>query len=236
MDLDLEGACRLSLPRRPSQHLTQVLRLRAGDTLVLFNGDGRDFPARLLEPGRGASLVEVGPPGEPEPEPRLALYLGIGISKGERMEYALQKAVELGVSGITPIFTARGVVRLAGERLDKRQRHWQGVVIGACEQSGRRRLPELAPATALETWLSQAHRNPLLLDHRAQTPLPDLPAPGDALTLLVGPEGGLTPVERTSANRAGFTSVRMGPRIMRTETAPLAALAAVQALWGDFRV
>jgi 16S rRNA (uracil1498-N3)-methyltransferase len=235
VELTLRGAQRLTLPPEPSKHLVQVLRLRAGDALVLFDGGGRDYPARLVEARRGAALVELEAPGETEPVSPLAVHLGIGVSKGERMDFAVQKAVELGVSAVTPLFTERSVVRLDGERLTRRQQHWRGVLIAACEQSGRRRLPELQPATGLDAWLGRQHPCPLLLDHRSPTALPDLPPPTGALTLLVGPEGGLAPAERATAARLGFTGVCLGPRILRAETAPLAALAAIQALWGDFR-
>jgi 16S rRNA (uracil1498-N3)-methyltransferase len=180
--------------------------------------------------------VQLTAVGEPEPPAPLAIHLGLGVSKGERMDFALQKAVELGVSSIAPLFTERSVVRLSGDRLGKREAHWRGVVIAACEQSGRRRLPALHPARSLETWLSQAHPFPLLLHHRGGLPLPSLPPPGASLSLLIGPEGGLADGERSHAEHAGFASVRLGPRILRTETAPLAALAVVQALWGDLRV
>ena len=229
-----EGKC-VTLPPGPSRHLIQVLRLRAGDSLILFNGDGRDFPGRLLIPAKDAARVQIGPPTGIEPSTRLAIHLGIGISRGERMDLVVQKAVELGAARISPLFTKRSLVRLDGERLHKRLRHWRGVLVAACEQSGRRRVPELAASTTLEHWLAQRHPCPLLLDHRSATVLHALSAPTGALTLLAGPEGGLAPEERILAEQAGFTSVRLGPRILRTETAPLAALAAIQALWGDFR-
>jgi len=235
VELTLSGKERVALPPAPSLHLVQVLRLRRGDALVLFDGNGRDYPARLVEARRDAALVEVAEAGEPEPTPDLAVHLGIGVSKGERMDFALQKAVELGVSTVTPLFTQRSVVRLEGERLARRRQHWRGVLIAACEQSGRRRLPQLHRSEILDDWLSKAHPRPLLLDHRSTTALPDLPPPEGSLTILVGPEGGLAPTERAAASRLGFTGVRLGPRILRTETAPLAALAAVQVLWGDFR-
>lgn len=226
---------RLTLPAQPTQHLVQVLRLGAGDALILFNGDGCDRPARILAPARAGAQVEVGRPGAPEPEPALGLHLGMGISKGERMDFALQKAVELGVTRVTPLLTRRTVVKLPADRAARRAEHWRRVMISACEQSGRRRLPLLGPISVLTGWLEADHPYGLMLDHRSPTPLPALPAPGDSVTLLVGPEGGLAEEERTEAARAGFRGVRLGPRILRTETAPLAALATIQALWGDFR-
>ncbi|MCU0834518.1 MAG: 16S rRNA (uracil(1498)-N(3))-methyltransferase [Chromatiaceae bacterium] len=223
----------LDLSEQASFHLVQVLRLRAGDPLVLFNGDGYDYPARLLNTGRSGTRVRIDVPGPPEEAPPLALHLGLGISKGERMDFALQKAVELGVTRVTPLVTERTVVRLEGERRERRGRHWWGLIVAACEQSGRRRLPVLDPAAGLGDWLAGPHKSPLLLDPHGAQPLTATPPPTGAVSLLVGPEGGLSDAERAAATAAGFLGVRLGPRILRTETAPLAALAVIQALWGD---
>ena len=233
VDAELASGRVISLPAPAVQHLVQVLRLRAGDHLMLFNGDGRDYPAQVLGANRHHVEARLAEPGLPEPPLPLLLHLGIGISKGERMDFAVQKAVELGVAEITPLFAGRAVVRLEGDRLAKRLDHWQGVMTAACEQSGRRRLARLNPAQPLATWLDLGHPCPLLLDPHADRALADLPPPGPALTLLIGPEGGLAPAEREQAYASGFTGVRLGPRILRTETAPLAALAIAQALWGD---
>ena len=234
VDLPLAAGVRITLPAAQSQHVTLVLRLAAGDPVTLFNGNGRDYDARLLDAHRTGTAVACEAAGDEEPIPALRIHLGIGISKGDRMDFALQKAVELGVAGITPLFTGRSVVRLDPERLAKRHAHWVGVMIAACEQSGRRRLPGLGQAARLEDWLTLGHPGGILLDHRSATPLPALPAPVGNLMLLVGPEGGLSEIERAAARAAGFTGVCLGPRILRTETAPLAAIAAIQALWGDF--
>lgn len=223
----------LDLPEQAWSHLVQVLRLRAGDPLVLFNGDGYDYPARLVKTGRSGTRVRIDAAGPPEEAPPLDLHLGLGISKGERMDFALQKAVELGVTRLTPLVTARTVVRLEGERRERRARHWWGLIVAACEQSGRRRLPVLDPAAGLGDWLAQPHPTPLLLDPKGARPLTATPPPAGAATLLVGPEGGLNDIERAAAAAAGFVGVRLGPRVLRTETAPLAALAVIQALWGD---
>jgi 16S rRNA (uracil1498-N3)-methyltransferase len=235
VDLPLAAGDRVTLPAAQSQHLTLVLRLVVGESVTLFNGDGRDYQAQLLDAHRTATNLACTTVGDEEPMPDLRIHLGLGISKGERMDVAVQKGVELGVHRITPLFTGRSVVRLDPARLAKRQAHWEGVLIAACEQSGRRRLPGLAPADQLEAWLARGHVGGILLDHRSRRPLPDLPAPATDLSLLVGPEGGLSDAERAAARAAGFTGVRLGPRILRTETAPLAAIAAIQALWGDFR-
>lgn len=233
VDEPLNSGAQVTLTAGPAQHLIGSLRLASGAPLILFNGDGRDYGARLLTTNRGGVSVAIETVGEPEPQPPLVVRLGIGISKGERFDLVLQKAVELGAAALQPLFTERTVVRLTGERLAKRQQHWLGVVIAACEQSGRRRLPELAPASRLTDWLAKRQPGGLLLDPNARGGLKDLAAPTGPLTLLIGPEGGLSDKERGAATRNGFTGVRLGPRILRTETAPLAALAAAQVLWGD---
>lgn len=235
VDADLPLGQVISLPAPAVQHLVQVLRLRAGDRLALFNGDGRDYPAEVLLANRHRVEVRPGEPGPSESPLALQVHLGMGISRGERMDFTLQKAVELGVAEVTPLFAGRVMVRLDDERLAKRLDHWLGVMVAACEQSGRRRLARLNPAQPLESWLDLSHPCPLLLDHRADLSLASLPPPGPALTLLIGPEGGLAPAERERAYAAKFTGVRLGHRILRTETAPLAALAIAQALWGDLR-
>jgi 16S rRNA (uracil1498-N3)-methyltransferase len=225
----------LTLPAGQTRRLTQVLRLPPDAPFVLFNGDGHDYPARLTRTDRDGAIVAVGPPGPPERTPPLDIHLVLGISKGERMDYALQKSVELGVASVTPLFTERSQVRLTGPRLDRRVDHWRGILIGACEQSGRRRMPDLAPASDYSAWLGEHDDGGLLLDLEAPRPLAALPPPIAALTLLVGPEGGLSPRERERARARGFQGVRLGPRILRTETAPLAAIAIIQAFWGDLR-
>lgn len=233
VDMPLTPGEEVNLPLSSLQHVIHVLRLRSGDGIVLFNGDGRDFAATLLKCHKNGAVAQVGDAGTDEPQPALKIHLGIGVSKGERMDFALQKAVELGVHSMTPLFTARGVVRLDGKRLVNRERHWRGIVISACEQSGRRRLPALESAQSIADWLLYEHAGGVLLDHRSPTALRDMSFPEQKITFLVGSEGGLTQAERTAAQAAGFTASRLGPRILRTETAPLAAIAAAQTLWGD---
>lgn len=235
LDSELVVDREIELPTAQARYVGQVLRLRAGDHLRLFNGDGRDYAARLLDSGHQPPRVLVESRGEPEPSATLQIQLALGISKGERMDFALQKAVELGVTRLTPLFTKRSQVKLDGARLDKRMLHWQGVVVSACEQSGRRRLPTLDRAERLEDWIASSSGGGLLLDPTASRTLVDLEAPETGLKLLIGPEGGLSPQERERARENDFAGVRLGPRILRTETAPLAAIAVAQALWGDFR-
>ncbi|EGV17486.1 16S rRNA (uracil(1498)-N(3))-methyltransferase [Thiocapsa marina] len=233
VDLPLEPGTALELPSAQARHLTQVLRLPTETPLVLFNGDGYDYPAHLIRVERSGTAALIGTPGAPERVPPLNIHLALGVSKGERMDYALQKSVELGVGRVTPLFTERSQVHLSGPRLERRLEHWRGVLIGACEQSGRRRLPYLAAAATYSDWLSKHADGGLLLDPEADRPLTALSAPVATITLLIGPEGGLSPRERTGARTRGFEGVRLGPRILRTETAPLAAIAVIQALWGD---
>ncbi|HEB97267.1 MAG TPA: 16S rRNA (uracil(1498)-N(3))-methyltransferase [Sedimenticola thiotaurini] len=232
----LTVGARLELEEQASRHLIRVLRLRPGDELILFDGGGRDWPARLLAGGRQRALVEITGRSDPEPAPALEIRLGISISRGERMDLAIQKAVELGVSCITPLLTERSVVRLPPSRLQKKLAHWRGVMTAACEQCGRSRLVALEEVCSLEAWLDgSAGGTGLLLDHRGATTLDRLPPPSGPLWLLAGPEGGLSEAERERARDRGFIAIRLGPRVLRTETAPLAAIAALQMLWGDFR-
>lgn len=234
VDQTLRSGQDIALDERSSNYLRKVLRLRRGDALVVFDGHGCDYAATLTECHRQQCRAHVGAVLADEPPPGLRLHLGIGISRGERMDLALQKSVELGVDAITPLLCEHGVVQLDGARLERRVAHWRGVIIGACEQSGRSRLPDLDTPAPPADWVQQ-HRCGLLLDQRSATALASMHAPGDSLALLVGPEGGLSEAERQVALDAGYTGVRLGPRILRTETAPLAALAAIQTLWGDFR-
>lgn len=230
----LRAGMQLRLDDQAAHHLGQVLRLDTGAALILFDGQGHDFPAELEVVGRQAMLARVGEPGPAEPTALLRIHLGIGVSRGERMDYVVQKAVELGVSSITPLLAARTVVQLKGERKNKRLAHWQGVLTAACEQSGRRRLPQLHPIHELAVWTGLRPMNAYMLDHRASQGLREMsPPPKNELTLLIGPEGGLNEAERSLAGAHGFMPLRLGPRVMRTETAPVAAIAAIQTLWGD---
>ena len=236
LDAPLAAGTQVELPETVLRHLRQVLRLKPGDEVVLFNGrDGRDWQARLVALDRRRWAAEVLAGSEPEPPPALAFTLALGISRGERMDWTLQKAVELGATAFQPLFTERTQVKLPAERLARRLTHWQGVIRSACEQSGRRRLPTLAEPLPLGRWLESPRPATLLLDPRADRTLPQLQAPDGELAFLIGPEGGLSSREREAARAAGCTGVRLGPRTLRTETAPLAALAAAQVLWGDFR-
>jgi len=231
--LDLAAGRELELPAEAANHV-RVLRLPAGNPLTLFNGQGGEFLAELLAVDKRQARVRLIDHLPREAESQLRLTLVQGISKGDRMDYTIQKAVELGVQRIVPVFTERSVVQLDGERLAKREEHWRGVVASACEQCGRNRLPLLLPAVPLaRAWPHVAEGLGLVLDPGAETGLRDLNLGGVELSLLVGPEGGLSDAEVAAAKTHGFHGVRLGPRILRTETAGVAALAALQALAGD---
>lgn len=226
----------IELPPQPAQHVAKVLRLKAGAPLILFNGEGGQYRAELTQVERRRVTARVDTFEAVEVESPLPITLAQGISKGDRMDYAVQKAVELGAARIQPIFTARSAVELKGDRLEKKLAHWRGVAVAACEQSGRNRLPEIPTPLRLGDWLAQPLEGlGLTLDPRAGRPLAELAPPEGPVTLLIGPEGGLTDQEIHLAEKAGYQGVLLGPRVLRTETAAAAALTAVQLLWGDFR-
>ena len=217
-----------------------MLRLRQDDVLILFDGGGGEYRARIVSCDRGRVSVELTDWSPAERESRLRLILVQALQAGERMELTVQKAVELGVMRIVPVMSRRSVPRLTGERAARRLEHWRAVIAAACEQCGRNRLPELAPVEPLERWLTRPSPPGtlrLMLATGAERSLARLPAPlaGTPVELLIGAEGGLAAEEVQLATLSGFLPVRLGPRILRTETAGLAALAAIQALWGDFK-
>jgi len=223
----------VELPERAARHVA-ALRLKPGDEVVLFNGDGAESAATLAALGRRGVVAAVRERRVADRESPLEVHLAQGICAGDRMDLVLQKATELGVASIQPVVTARSIVRLAHERRERRETHWQNVVIAACEQCGRNRIPPVAPSTGLAEFVALPARGGtrILLAPDGAATLRTL-APRAPVTVLIGPEGGLAPEERALAAGRGFIAVRFGPRILRTETAPLAALAAVQALYGD---
>ena len=226
--------CRLDA--RGVNHVVRVLRLRPGAAIVVFNGEGGEYDGTLVEATRHHAVVQLNEFRDPATESPLDITLAQGVSRGERMDYTLQKAVELGVRHIAPLMMERCTVRLSGQRLEKRLRHWRGIVVHACEQSGRHRVPDVAAALPLSHWLEQRDAGTgIMLDPDADRSLTELPAPNGPVTLAIGPEGGLNPMEKRQLEEHGFIPVRLGPRTLRTETAGIAALAVLQALWGDFR-
>jgi 16S rRNA (uracil1498-N3)-methyltransferase len=216
-------------------HAVRVLRLRPGAELVLFDGRGGEYPAVLERAQRRSATVRIERHSPVERESPLHVTLVQGLSRGERMDYTLQKAVELGVTAIQPVLCKHSPPSGDAGRLHKRWQHWRGVLISACEQCGRNTLPELAEPLPLADWLGNLAPDGmhLLLDPQADVGLHALPRPPGPITLLVGPEGGLSDAEQARARQAGFQSVPLGPRVLRTETAGMAALAVLQARWGD---
>lgn len=233
--ISLNSGQTVELDAQATVHLTKVLRLRVGDALVVFNGEGGEYAARVDAVGRRSASIVLGEFVDGGVESPLPVVLLQGVSRGERMDYTVQKAVELGVSRIVPVITERTTVNLKGERQEKRRAHWQAVVNSACEQSGRNRVPEVAAVTPFTVALAEVDASlKLVLHHRAQTSLDALPVPSGPVSLLIGPEGGLSAVEIAAAEAAGFVPLRLGPRVLRTETAALAALSVLQWCWGDF--
>ena len=231
----LSAGGEVTLEEAPSRHIAGALRLKPGASLRLFNGEGGEFLARLLSVGKRQVTVSVESHYPQDRESALAVTLGLAVSRGERMDYAVQKSTELGVARIAPLITERTEVRLKGERLEKKQRHWEQVAISACEQCGRNRPPLIDPMQAFDSWVAGEHAGlRLVLHRRAGTSLGELPTP-NAVTLLIGPEGGLSDAEINAAEGAGFQSLALGPRVLRTETAPVAALSILQFHWGDMQ-
>lgn len=235
VDAPLEEGKAVPLPATTANHVQRVLRLRPGASVVVFNGDGGEYTAELApaEGGRGATVIPHAR-RECSVESPLQVTLVQGISRGERMDLAIQKSVELGVAKVAPVFTERTMVKLDERKTQKRIQHWEGVIHSACEQSGRTRIPTLLPPQHLAEWLRGADgAATLLLDPRAERRIGELEPPNGAVNLLIGPEGGLSEGERELAYRAGCRGLRLGPRVLRTETAAIAALAVLQAHWGD---
>jgi 16S rRNA (uracil1498-N3)-methyltransferase len=233
----LAPGARFDLPADVARHAVRVLRLQSGAAITLFDGRGGEHAATIERIERERVAVQVGAWLAVERESTLQLTLVQAIQAADKMDYTIQKAVELGVAAMQPVASRRSVVRLQGERETRRLQHWQSVAIAACGQCGRNRIPPVAAPVTLEAWLAQpptAGVLRLMLAPGAPVRLADL-VPPTRIELLVGAEGGLDEREVDAALRAGFAAVRLGPRVLRTETAGLAALAAIQTLWGDFR-
>jgi 16S rRNA (uracil1498-N3)-methyltransferase len=235
VDLPLSPGAKIDLPLVPAHHAARVLRLVKGAEVVLFNGQGGEYPAVLEWVDKDGVSARCREWRDAERESPIDIRLAQGISSGERMDYTLQKAVELGVTAIQPLAMRRSVVKLTAERAARRVEHWQGIVMSACEQCGRNRLPEVAPPLDIPQWLATAPAGmKLFLSPEAEATLKDLPPPQGPVWLVAGPEGGFETDESALISDFGFIPVRLGPRILRTETAALAAVAAMQTLWGDY--
>ena len=237
----------IALSDNVATHAVRVLRLQVGDEIILFNGDGMDYTCEIIDVKKNSVLAIVKSYSVIKNESPLSITLLQGISSNERMDYTIQKAVELGVSAIVPISTERSVVKLSAERAEKRQEHWQNVVHAACEQSGRAFVPIVAAPISLSAWLAANiyapsgqgdfnNKSPtrIFLNPVGAMRLLNMPKPAGNIELLIGAEGGLAKAEIEMAVAKGFQSIILGPRILRTETAALTAIAAMQTLWGDF--
>jgi 16S rRNA (uracil1498-N3)-methyltransferase len=225
----------VTLVGNAASHVTRVLRLRVGQTLTLFNGQGGEHGACIDKAHGGEVTLSVGAHAAIERESPFPLTLAQGISRGERMDLVVQKATELGVSRLVPLLTERSVVRLDAQQADRKFNHWRAVAIAACEQCGRNRLPDVALPTQLRGFLRQASAGGtrLLLSPEATQRIEDMPRPQAGATVLIGPEGGLADEEQQDAQASGFIAVRLGPRILRTETAAIAAITLLQREFGD---
>lgn len=225
----------ISVAGESARYLSKVLRLETGAPVIVFNGSGGEYEAGVARITSGHVDIRVGEFAEPDRESPLQITLAQGLSRGDRMDFVIQKAVELGVAAVAPIATARSVVHLGGPRLERRRLHWRGVAISACQQCGRTRLPEILPPQSLfELLASDAGGERLVLSPTATSTIDAAKAVEFRVTLLVGPEGGLEDAELAAAVGAGYKPIRMGPRVLRTETAALAAISALQCLGGDF--
>ena len=234
VDLPLGTGAEVSLPEDVGAHLLRVLRLRVGDECVLFNGDGHDYRARIVALGKREASAEVLEVRRIDNESPLRISLLQGIARGEKMDWILQKATELGVARFLPTSSDRSEVKLDGQRADKRLAHWRGVVIAACEQSGRATVPEVTAPMSLDAAAGLRDGRGFILDPFAEASLSTLPAAAiTACTIAIGPEGGWSPRDREQLVAAGYAGIRLGPRVLRTETAGLAAIAALQARFGD---
>jgi len=234
----LGNGSEVRLAPEAAHHAARVLRLAVGEPVTLFDGHGGEFEARITRMNRGEVTIKTGAHLAVEREAPLDILLAQGLSSGDRMDLTLQKSVELGVTAIQPVTTERSVVKLKDERAARRAEHWQNLVIAACEQCGRNRVPPVASLLDFGEWLGQLGQPHdelrLMLSPHATVSLRELAPARGRVILLAGPEGGLATGEVQSAQSRGFAPVRLGPRVLRTETAALAALSAIQALWGDF--
>ena len=231
-DQSLEEGELVQLEAAAAHHIAKVLRARVGDSITLFNGSGLDWQCAITDLQKRGVTVSVGKASNPNTESPLKTELGLCLSKGDRFDWAIQKATEAGITNITPLFSDRVDVKLPSDRIAKRIAHWQQIVRSACEQCGRAKVPQVFDPVPLSAWVQeQVTDAKLFLHHREIGAVPETRP--TSIALLVGPEGGLSDVDRNRAREAGFIGVRLGPRVLRTETAPLVALSILGARWGD---
>jgi len=231
----LTGDRRHTIDGDAANHIARVLRLRQGDPLTLFDGRGGEYAARVEEFRKRAVIVSIGERSPVARESSLPITLAQGVSRGERMDWVVQKATELGVTRIIPVLTERSVVKLDAKQAERKRVHWQAIAVAACEQSGRDRIPDVdAPLTMAEfPGRADSRATRVLLSPAGGVRVPDLPRSEGGIVVLIGPEGGLTDAEQQAAMATGFVAVRLGPRVLRTETAAVAALTLLQHQFGD---
>lgn len=223
----------IQLSEDRSHYLSRVLRLGPGDKLRVFDGQGSEFEATVQGGGRSATIIQIGRRIEALAESPLAITVAQGLCRGDRMDWVLQKGTELGVQSFQTLTTARSTVRLGGNRLEKRMRHWQAVVVSACEQCGRATVPRVSEPAAVGTYLGELEGQAMYLDPKSPDRVRDLQLSTRSLVLMVGPEGGFTEDERQLMKAQGIRGINLGPRILRTETAGLAVISALQSRFGD---
>jgi 16S rRNA (uracil1498-N3)-methyltransferase len=223
----------VTLDAQAANHVSSVLRMQTGEHIFLFNGEDGFFESTITHVAKKQVTVHIRDHRASENESPLRVHIGQGLSRGERMDYAIQKSTEMGVFEITPLFTTRSEVKLDTERSTKRQQHWQQIAISACEQCGRDMIPTINTPSALTDFITHIKADlKLVLHHESSSQLRDLPKP-TSIALLIGPEGGLTEEEIAQAIQHGFIATKLGPRVLRTETAPVTALSVLNTLWGD---
>ena len=235
VDVRLGPGAQFALGPEAAQHVGKALRLKTGDAITVFDGRGGEYEALITRMDKGHVDVKAGGFSEIERESPVAVGLVQGLPEADKMDLVIQKSVELGVAWIQPVICERSVVRLSGERAARREAHWRRVAIAACEQSGRNRVPEVRPTLGFLSWIAIPSEATRLMFSPLAEPLTGRSAPAGPMELLIGPEGGLSERERDLAQSRGFERAGLGPRVLRTETAPLAALAVINALWGDLR-
>ena len=222
------------LPEEQSHYIGKVLRMKSGDQLILFNGEGGEYDACLTDIQKKSITVQTSLFRDINNESTLSIHLGLALSKGDRMDFAIQKSTELGVSEITPIISDRTELKLSGDRLIKKVQHWQKIAISACEQCSRHIPPTINTPISLNDWLTHTKSDiSFVLHHRTTKAIESFSETPNNIALLIGPEGGLTVDEISLAEENNFNALRLGPRVMRTETAPIAAISILQYRWGD---
>jgi 16S rRNA (uracil1498-N3)-methyltransferase len=233
----LTNGATVTLPAAGAYHVARVLRMRAGAPLIVFDGNGSDYQAEIVEVDGDKVSVRLHNQAAGTGESPIRITLVQGVSRSERMDWTLQKATELGAAAVSPVLTARSVVRLDANQAAKKQAHWRGIVVGACEQCGRSKIPPVSLPVSLRDYFANVRKDGmrLVLSPSAPASLAGIASLPSKVELLIGPEGGLDDDEIAAAQKVGFMPVRLGPRVLRTETAAVVALTVLQALWGDLQ-